>query len=87
MRYDNDMMPVEIRARDLTPGDLVNLGGGERRTVSSILVLSDGVVFEVDGDSRGYFMATDTPVTVQAVICADCGHPPTDCECEGRDDA
>lgn len=80
MRTENDMMPVEIRAQDLTVGDLVNVGG-EHRAVSSILALSDGVALGVDGDSRGYFLATDTPVTVRPVICADCGHCPSDCEC------
>ena len=99
MRYDNDMMPVEIRAMDLTPGDLVvgdevrehgrrishaanSIGRDDRLfTVVAVHPAGGGSAILSAGDCGEYLIGAATPVTVYPVICADCGHPPMDCEC------
>lgn len=102
MRTENDMMPIEVRARDLTPGDLVNgaelvegmeaLGirvDSHGRLAATLLSLcvdrvdryTDSRVTIVTRLHGNWTVPSDLPVTVQPVICADCGSVPTDCEC------
>lgn len=94
MRTENDMMPTEVRAQDLTPGDLVNVsdltgevdlsGAGGMEVTSVVQGLSRGerVTYVTVAGALVHKVSPDLPVTVQPVICADCGHAPADCECE-----
>lgn len=103
MRYDNDMMPVEIRAMDLTPGDLVSgaeildwygdqrlpsfmSSAGHWRVEGVTRALTDGIKPAVTllTDAGSIILPAVHPVTAYPVICADCGHPPMDCEFEVR---
>lgn len=51
-------------------------------TVRAVRPGGEGMVILDAGDAGEYLIDAFVDLTVQPVICADCGHNPTDCECE-----
>lgn len=89
----NDMMPVGIPARDLTPGDMVSAdelltATGERYRSPDLLCVTavhdasspDCVIVETE-TGIGWRVAGHLELTVRPLVCDDCGDDPDACEC------